>query len=120
MEDPTRRRKDARWRSARGDDVDLDGGHDVGVQAHGSAVAAGRLDRRHDLDLAAVDGRAAGGLDRVRQGRGGHGAKEAAVVTGGGGDGDDVGWRLCLLLVEACADAYVAGLLPEFSNASVY
>ena len=61
-EDPTRRLKDAR-RSARGNDVDLEGGHDVGVQAHGGAVAAGRLDRRHDLDLATVDGGATGSLD---------------------------------------------------------
>ena len=73
-----------------GDDVDLDGGDDVGVQTHRGAVAPGRLDRWNDLDLTAVDGGAAGVLDGLGQVRGGDGAEKAAVRTGGGDDGDDI------------------------------
>ena len=60
------------------------------MQTHRGAVAPGRLDRRNDLDPAAVDGGAAGVLDRLGQVRGGDGAEEAAVRAGGGDDGDDV------------------------------
>ena len=54
------------------------------------AVAPGRLDRRNDFDLTAVDGGAAGVLDGLGQIRGEDSTEEAAVRTGGGADGDNV------------------------------
>ena len=76
--------------SAGSDHVDLDGGHDVGVQAHGDGVAANGLDRGDGLDLAAVDGGATGVLNGLGQLGGGDCAKEAAVGASGGGHGDHV------------------------------
>src|SRR3954469_22140943 len=79
-----------------GDDLELEGRRDVGVQTDGRLVGAERLDGLLDLDLALVELRATGSLD----GRGdvavADGAEEATGLAGLGRDLDRRGLELAL------------------------
>src|SRR5690606_30096578 len=71
-----------------GDDVDVEGRLDLGVQLDRHLVGTGALDRVADLDAAAVELGAAGGLHGLGDVTGGDGAEQATALTRPGGEPD--------------------------------
>src|SRR6478752_3974598 len=76
------------WQTSASDDVQRHRGLHLGVQPNQRLVAADRLDRVRDLDLALVELRAAGGLDGGSDIGGRHRAEQATGVTSVGDDLD--------------------------------
>src|SRR6266508_4813242 len=73
-------------RRLRGHDLQVHGRLDLGVEADGHLVTADLLDGRVEVDAPAVDGGAAGALDRLDDLRRGHGAEQPALGPGLGRD----------------------------------
>src|SRR4051812_8578296 len=71
-----------------GHDLDVEGGEHLGVQPDRDPVRAEGLDRRGELDPTLVQGRTAGGLDRIGDVRGGDRAEQPALGPSAGGQTD--------------------------------
>src|SRR3954452_5619552 len=77
-----------------GDDLELEGRRDLGVQTDGRLVGAERLDGLLDLDLALVELRATGSLDGSGDVAVADGTEEATGLAGLGRDLDRGGLEL--------------------------